>query len=89
MFYNDEIYKNVRDLIKWKKSEAHKMDWLYIEVDDIGIIRELKLSTEQISTVRLAMTNCLLEGDSIIQDNDAHYILRYNVDDLARRKMVD
>lgn len=90
MFYNFEVYKNVKDLIEWKKGEAHEMDWLYIEVDDTGLLAELDLRKRDLSSVRLAMTNCLLEGDGVLSDTNDLYSARYYVDNLkGRRKVLD
>lgn len=89
MFYNDDVNRKVRDVINWKKGEAHAMDWLYIEVDDDQLIDELKISKKERTTVRLAMTNCLMEGDRIILDNKDNYAVRYYVDNLERRRIID
>lgn len=90
MFYNEKVYKQVKDLINWKKGEAHAMDWLYIEVEDNGLLGELQIPKKNLSTVRLAMTNCLLEGDGIIVDTNENYSVRYYVDKLDdRKKMLD
>ena len=89
MFYNNDVNRKVRDVINWKKGEAHAMDWLYIEVDDDQLIDELKISKKERTTVRLAMTNCLMEGDRIILDNKDNYAVRYYVDNLERRRIID
>ena len=87
MFYNNDVNRKVRDVINWKKGEAHAVGWLYIEVDDDQLIEELKISKKERTTVRLAMTNCLMEGDRIILDNKDNYAVRYYVDNLDRRRI--
>lgn len=69
-----------------EKSEAHKLDWLYIEVLDVDLMNEMGISQRDLTSIRLAMTYCLLEGDDVIVDSEARYIVHYYVDVLDGRK---
>ncbi len=90
MYFDKDVNKKVRDVINWKKGEAHAMDWLYIEADDVSLMEELSIAKKYRTTVLLAMTNCLLEGDVVLLDNKDYYAVRYYVDKLeGRTRTVD
>lgn len=90
MYFDQSINKKARDVINWKKGEAHAMDWLYIEVDDASLMEELNIARKNRTTVQLAMTNCMLEGDMVILDNKDYYAVRYYVDKLeGRTRTID
>ena len=85
MYFDQAVNKKVRDVINWKKGEAHAMEWLYTEVDDAALMEELNIAKKYRSTVQLAMTNCLLEGDKVLVDNKDFYAVRYYTDVLNNR----
>ncbi|MBR2844592.1 MAG: hypothetical protein IKF00_05210 [Solobacterium sp.] len=90
MYFDKDVNQKVRDVINWKKGEAHAKKWLYIEADDASLMEELSIAKKARSTVMLAMTNCMLEGDVILLDNKDYYAVRYYVDKLeGRTRTVD
>jgi hypothetical protein len=83
-----------KDVINWKKWEAHNMDWLYIEINAGDLLTELEAGADNIDTCCKAILDCMLEGDGfIVEPKEADKInptltVRYYCDNLSedRRK---
>ncbi len=78
-----------RDVINWKKWEAHNMDWLYIEVNAGDLLNELEAGADNMAACVEAVKDCMLEGDYyIVQADDGTLSVRYYTDNLSewRRK---
>ena len=58
--------QDYKDVINWKKWEAHHMDWLYIEINASDLLTELEAGVSNITTACKAMLDCMLEGDTFI-----------------------
>ena len=78
-----------KDVINWKKWEAHNMDWLFIEVKAADLLQELEAGVDNMAACVEAVKDCMLEGDYFInpsEDGELH--VRYYTDNLNewRRK---
>ena len=58
--------QDYKDVINWKKWEAHNMDWLYIEVNAGDLMTELEAGVNNLSNCCDAILDCMLEGDGFI-----------------------
>ncbi len=78
-----------KDVINWKKWEAHNMDWLFIEVNAGDLLNELEAGVDNMAACVEAVKDCMLEGDYFINPaDDATLSVRYYTDNLNdwRRK---
>ncbi len=78
-----------KDVINWKKWEAHNLDWLYIEVNAGDLLTELEAGVDNIAAAVEAVKDLMLEGDYYITEaDDATLSVRYYTDNLSefRRK---
>ncbi|MGN1388879.1 MAG: hypothetical protein ACI4WR_04465 [Bulleidia sp.] len=87
-------FQTYKDVINWKKWEAHNMNWLYIEVNAGDLMTELEAGVNNIDTCCNAILDCMLEGDTFIVQTDkpdTKLTVRYYCDNLAedRRKWSD
>jgi len=86
-----------KDVINWKKWEAHNMDWLYIEINAGDLLTELEAGADNMETCCNAILDCMLEGDGFIVEPKvgeapaATLTVRYYCDNLSedRRKYKD
>ena len=86
-----------KDVINWKKGEAHAMDWLYIEINAGDLLTEVEAGVDNLTATCTAILNCMLEGDGFIvepaEENKVSDTLtvRYYCDNLSedRRKYFD
>ncbi len=87
-------FQEYKDVINWKKWEAHNMNWLYIEVNAGDLLTELEAGVNNLETAATAILDCMLEGDHFIvepkEENkiSADLTVRYYCDNLSddRRK---
>ena len=84
-------FQEYKDVINWKKWEAHNMNWLYIEIEAGEIMNELEAGVNNIKTVCDAMLDSMLEGDTFLVESEkasTKLKVRYYCDNLAedRRK---
>ena len=84
-------FQEYKDVINWKKWEAHNMNWLYIEVNAGDLMQELEAGVNNIKTVTEAILDSMLEGDTFIVESEkpnAKLTVRYYCDNLSedRRK---
>ena len=84
-------FQEYKDVINWKKWEAHNMNWLYIEINAGDIMTELEAGVNNIKTVHEAMLDSMLEGDTFIVESEKPNVkltVRYYCDNLSdeRRK---
>ena len=84
-------FQEYKDVINWKKWEAHNMNWLYIEVNAGDLMQELEAGVNNIKTVTDAILDSMLEGDTFIVESEkpsAKLTVRYYCDNLSedRRK---
>ncbi len=83
---NAQEYK---DVINWKKWEAHNMDWLYIEINAGDLLTELEAGADNMNTCCEAILDCMLEGDGfIVEPKEADLVnptltVRYYCDNLS------
>lgn len=90
-----KTFQTYKDVINWKKWEAHNMNWLYIEVNAGDLLDELERGTDNIETCASAVLDCMLEGDGFINDPENRIsrdlTVRYYCDNLSedRRKWSD
>lgn len=78
-----------KDVINWKKGEAHAWNWLYIEVNAGDLLTELEAGADNMAVCVEAIKDCMLEGDFFITEaDDAALSVRYYTDNLNewRRK---
>ena len=78
-----------KDVINWKKGEAHSWNWLYIEVNAGDLLTELEAGADNMAACVEAIKDCMLEGDYFITEaDDASLSVRYYTDNLNewRRK---
>ena len=78
-----------KDVINWKKWEAHNMNWLYIEINAGDIMTELEAGVNNIKTVVDAILDCMLEGDTFIIESDkpsTKLTVRYYCDNLSEER---
>ena len=89
--------QDYKDIINWKKGEAHAMDWLYIEINAGDLLTEVEAGVDNLATTCNAILNCMLEGDGFIvepaEENKVSDTLtvRYYCDNLSetRKKYFD
>lgn len=80
-------YQEYRDVINWKKWEAHNLDWLWIEVNAGDLLTELEAGVDNIATAVAAVKDCMLEGDYyIVEADDAALSVRYYTDNLSESR---
>ena len=81
-----EDYEGV---IRWKKGEAHAMEWLYIEVNAGDLLTEKEAGIDNLDAVCNAMLNEMLEGDFFVTEPDEEnkvsstLTVRYYCDNLS------
>lgn len=81
--------QDYKDVINWKKWEAHNMDWLYIEVNAGDLMTELEAGVNNLSNCCDAILDCMLEGDGFIVEpkeknkKSASLTVRYYCDNLS------
>ena len=84
--------QDYKDVINWKKWEAHNMDWLYIEINAGDLMTELEAGVNNIENCCNAIKECMLEGDEFITEpKDAGKIgtvltVRYYCDNLSEER---
>lgn len=86
-------YKTVqdyKDIINWKKGEAHAWDWLYIEINAYDLLTEVEAGADNLDTACQAIKECLLEGDNYINKPAAEVskdlTVRYYCDNLSEER---
>ena len=85
-------FQTYKDIINWKKWEAHNKDWLYIEVNAGDLLQEVEAGADNMETCVNAILDCMLEGDCFInrpaEKVSKDLTVRYYCDNLAesRRK---
>ncbi len=76
-----------KDVINWKKWEAHNMGWLYIEVNAGDLMNELEAGADNIETAADAVLSMMLEGDHFIVEPEnrlsADLSVRYYCDNMS------
>ena len=73
-----------KDVINWKKWEAHNAGWLYIEVNAGDLLTELEAGADNMAVSVNAIKDLMLEGDYFITDaDDAALSVRYYTDNLS------
>ena len=78
-----------KDVINWKKWEAHNMNWLYIEVNAGDLMTELEAGVNNIKTVTEAMLDSMLEGDTFLVESEkasTKLKVRYYCDNLSEER---
>ena len=81
--------QDYKDIINWKKGEAHSWNWLYIEVNAGDLLTEVEAGADNMAACVEAIKDCMLEGDYfIVEADDATLSVRYYTDNLSewRRK---
>lgn len=84
--------QDYKDVINWKKWEAHNMDWLYIEINAGDLMTELEAGVNNIENCCNAIKECMLEGDEFITEpKEADKIgtvltVRYYCDNLSEER---
>ncbi len=84
--------QDYKDVINWKKWEAHNMDWLYIEINAGDLMTELEAGINNIANCCNAIKECMLEGDEFITEpKEADKIgtsltVRYYCDNLSEER---
>ena len=58
--------QDYKDVINWKKWEAHNMNWLYIEVNAGALNEEVENGVNNIKVAAQAVLDLMLEGDGFI-----------------------
>ena len=82
-------FQEYKDVINWKKWEAHNMNWLYIEVNAGDLMQELEAGVNNIKTVTDAILDSMLEGDTFIVESEkpnAKLTVRYYCDNLSEER---
>ena len=82
-------FQEYKDVINWKKWEAHNMNWLYIEVNAGGLMQELEAGVNNIKTVTDAILDSMLEGDTFIVESEkpsTKLTVRYYCDNLSEER---
>ena len=80
-------YQEYKDVINWKKWEAHNLDWLWIEVNAGDLLTELEAGVDNMDTAVAAVKDCMLEGDYyIVEANDGTLSVRYYTDNLSESR---
>lgn len=86
-------YKSVqeyKDIINWKKGEAHAWDWLYIEVNAYDLLTEVEAGADNLASACQAIKECMLEGDGYItkptSDVSKELTVRYYCDNLSEER---
>lgn len=80
---DEELFQKAKDVINWKKGEAHALNWLYIEVNDKALAQELGIKDEKLRIIDLAMLAVMLEGDGLTEQKGFEITIKYYVDNLA------
>lgn len=78
-----------KDVINWKKWEAHNMNWLYIEINAGDLMTELEAGVNNIKTVNEAILDSMLEGDTFIVESEkasTNLTVRYYCDNLSEER---
>ena len=78
-----------KDVINWKKWEAHNMNWLYIEINAGDLMTELEAGVNNIKTVNEASLDSMLEGDTFIVESEkasTNLTVRYYCDNLSEER---
>ena len=78
-----------KDVINWKKWEAHNMNWLYIEINAGDLMTELEAGVNNIKTVVEAILDSMLEGDTFIVESEkpsTKLTVRYYCDNLSEER---
>ena len=81
-----------KDVINWKKWEAHNMGWLYIEVNAGDLNTELEAGVDNLRTCCKAILELMLEGDGFITEPKvkskvaATLTVRYYTDNLSESR---
>ena len=81
--------QDYKDIINWKKGEAHAMDWLYIEINAGDLLTEVEAGVDNLKTACDAMLETMLEGDDfIVKPNEEDMVnssltIRYYCDNLS------
>ena len=78
-----------KDVINWKKWEAHNMNWLYIEINAGDLMTELEAGVNNIKTVTEAILDSMLEGDTFIVESEkpsTNLTVRYYCDNLSEER---
>ena len=78
-----------KDVINWKKWEAHNMNWLYIEINAGDLMTELEAGVNNIKTVCEAINDSMLEGDTFIVESEkpsTKLTVRYYCDNLSEER---
>ena len=82
-------FQEYKDVINWKKWEAHNMNWLYIEIEAGEIMNELEAGVNNIKTVCDAMLDSMLEGDTFLVESEkasTKLKVRYYCDNLSEER---
>ena len=82
-------FQEYKDVINWKKWEAHNMNWLYIEIEAGEIMNELEAGVNNIKTVTDAILDSMLEGDTFIVESEkpsTKLTVRYYCDNLSEER---
>jgi hypothetical protein len=82
-------FQEYKDVINWKKWEAHNMNWLYIEVNAGDLMQELEAGVNNIKTVTEAILDSMLEGDTFIVESEkpsTKLTVRYYCDNLSEER---
>lgn len=86
-------YKSVqdyKDIINWKKGEAHAWDWLYIEIKAGDLLTEVEAGADNLATACQAIKECMLEGDDYMnkptREVSADLTVRYYCDNLSEER---
>ena len=82
-------FQEYKDVINWKKWEAHNMNWLYIEIEAGEIMNELEAGVNNIKTVCDAMYDSMLEGDTFLVESEkasTKLKVRYYCDNLSEER---
>ena len=82
-------FQEYKDVINWKKWEAHNMNWLYIEVNAGDLMQELEAGVNNIKTVTDAILDSMLEGDTFIVESEkpsTKLTVRYYCDNLSEER---
>ena len=78
-----------KDVINWKKWDAHNMNWLYIEINAGDLMTELEAGVNNIKTVNEAILDSMLEGDTFIVESEkasTNLTVRYYCDNLSEER---
>ena len=84
-----QTVQKYKDVINWKKWEAHHMNWLYIEVNAGDLMTEIEAGVDNLNTCCAAILDCMLEGDGfIVEPKEADKVsssltVRYYCDNLS------